>query len=131
MLISSCSFYPFVDESPFVGREECQKIYREIYGDPIYDVYEDDYIYKEIVEIRSMMCMKTMLMLLTSSSKKILLREPSTLETHSYVTFSAGGFVNGVEKSRLIARSALSSRCTKVRLECKAALEVDCLQFFN
>ncbi|KAH0911926.1 hypothetical protein HID58_035247, partial [Brassica napus] len=30
------------DESPFVEREENYEIYREIYGDPIYDVYEDD-----------------------------------------------------------------------------------------
>ena len=47
MLISSCNLYPFVDESPFVEREY-HEIYREIYGDPIYDVYEDDEIYKEI-----------------------------------------------------------------------------------
>ncbi|KAF3514968.1 hypothetical protein F2Q69_00005418 [Brassica cretica] len=47
MLISSCNLYPFMDESPFVERE-CHEIYREIYGDPIYDVYEDDEIYKEI-----------------------------------------------------------------------------------
>ncbi|KAG5397591.1 hypothetical protein IGI04_019405, partial [Brassica rapa subsp. trilocularis] len=31
-----------LDESPFVEREENYEIYREIYGDPIYDVYEDD-----------------------------------------------------------------------------------------
>ncbi|KAF2536239.1 hypothetical protein F2Q68_00021100 [Brassica cretica] len=47
MLISSWNLYPFVDESPFVVREY-HEIYREIYGDPIYDVYEDDEIYKEI-----------------------------------------------------------------------------------
>ena len=47
MLISSCNLYPFVDESPFV-EIEYHEIYREIYGDPIYDVYEDDEIYKEI-----------------------------------------------------------------------------------
>ena len=41
MLISSCNLYPFVDESPFVEREY-HEIYREIYGDPIYDTYEDD-----------------------------------------------------------------------------------------
>ena len=52
MLICSCNFYPFVDESLFVERE-----YHEIYGDPIYDVY----VYE------------TMLMLLTAFSKKILL----------------------------------------------------------
>ena len=47
MLISSCNLYPFVDESPFVEREY-HEIYREIYGDSIYDVYEDDEIQKEI-----------------------------------------------------------------------------------
>ncbi|KAF3552404.1 hypothetical protein DY000_02003139 [Brassica cretica] len=45
MLISSCNLYPFVDESPFLEREY-HEIYREIYGGPIYDVYEDDEIYK-------------------------------------------------------------------------------------
>ncbi|CAA7022692.1 unnamed protein product [Microthlaspi erraticum] len=44
----SDSIYTFEDESPFVEREESHEIYREIYGDPIYDVYEDDEIYREI-----------------------------------------------------------------------------------
>ncbi|KAG2323645.1 hypothetical protein Bca52824_016858 [Brassica carinata] len=48
MLISSCNLYPFVDESPFVEREEDHEIFKEIHGDPIYDVYGDDKIYKEI-----------------------------------------------------------------------------------
>ena len=38
----SANIYPIQDESPFVEREENYEIYREIYGDPIYDVYEDD-----------------------------------------------------------------------------------------
>ncbi|KAJ4897449.1 Uncharacterized protein Rs2_24243 [Raphanus sativus] len=38
----SISIYPILDESPFVEREENHEIYREIYGDPIYDIYEDD-----------------------------------------------------------------------------------------
>ncbi|CAA7013268.1 unnamed protein product [Microthlaspi erraticum] len=38
----SDSIYTFEDESPFVEREESHEIYREIYGDPIYDNYEDD-----------------------------------------------------------------------------------------
>ena len=47
MLISSCNLYPFVDESSFV-EIEYHEIYWKIYGDPIYDVYEDDEIYKQI-----------------------------------------------------------------------------------
>ncbi|CAF2142641.1 unnamed protein product [Brassica rapa] len=47
MLISSCNLYLFVDESSLVEREY-HEICREIYGDPIYDVYEDDEIHKEI-----------------------------------------------------------------------------------
>ncbi|KAJ4890151.1 Uncharacterized protein Rs2_29899 [Raphanus sativus] len=38
----SISIYSILDESPFVEREENREIYREIYGDPIYDIYEDD-----------------------------------------------------------------------------------------
>ena len=38
----SANIYSIQDESPFVEREENYEIYREIYGDPIYDVYEDD-----------------------------------------------------------------------------------------
>ena len=38
----NANIYPIQDESPFVEREENYEIYREIYGDPIYDVYEDD-----------------------------------------------------------------------------------------
>ena len=38
----SISIYPILNESFFVVREENHEIYREIYGDPIYDVYEDD-----------------------------------------------------------------------------------------
>ncbi|WZZ49253.1 hypothetical protein YC2023_049360 [Brassica napus] len=33
---------PIQDESPFIEREKNYEIYREIFGDPIYDVYEDD-----------------------------------------------------------------------------------------
>ncbi|CAA7019719.1 unnamed protein product [Microthlaspi erraticum] len=44
----SVSIYIFEDESSFVERKESHEIYREIYGDPIYDVYEDDEIYREI-----------------------------------------------------------------------------------
>ena len=36
-----------MDESPFVKREY-HEIYREIYDDPIYNVYEDDEIDKEL-----------------------------------------------------------------------------------
>ncbi|WZZ70209.1 hypothetical protein YC2023_081579 [Brassica napus] len=51
MLISSCNLYPFVDESHFVEREYYE-VYPEIYGDPIYDTYEDDvyvidFVFKE------------------------------------------------------------------------------------
>ena len=51
MLISSCNLYPFVDESHFVEREYYE-VYPEIYGDPIYDNYEDDvyvidFVFKE------------------------------------------------------------------------------------
>ena len=42
MLICSCNFYPFMDESLFVERE-----YHEIYGDPIYDVY----VYEDNVNV--------------------------------------------------------------------------------
>ncbi|KAJ4881854.1 Uncharacterized protein Rs2_38909 [Raphanus sativus] len=38
----NANIYLIQDESPFVEREENFKIYREISGDPIYDVYEDD-----------------------------------------------------------------------------------------
>ena len=47
MLIGSC--YTFEDESPFV-EGEYHEIYREIYGDPIYDVYEDDDVSVELLE---------------------------------------------------------------------------------
>ncbi|CAA7028647.1 unnamed protein product [Microthlaspi erraticum] len=48
----SDNIYTFEDESPFVEREEGHEIYREIYGDPIYDTYEDDvdvidFVFKE------------------------------------------------------------------------------------
>ena len=48
----SISIYPILDESPFVERKDNHEIYREIYGDPIYDIYEDDvlridFIFKE------------------------------------------------------------------------------------
>ncbi|KAJ4868151.1 Uncharacterized protein Rs2_50301 [Raphanus sativus] len=47
-----CSYCTILDESPFVEGEENHEIYREIYGDPIYDVYEEDvhhidFIFKE------------------------------------------------------------------------------------
>ncbi|KAJ4881986.1 Uncharacterized protein Rs2_39041 [Raphanus sativus] len=47
MLIFSCC--TILDESPFVEKEVNHEIYREINGDPIYDVYEDDvdFIFKE------------------------------------------------------------------------------------
>ena len=38
----SANIYSIQDESPFVEREENYEIYREIYGDLIYDIYEDD-----------------------------------------------------------------------------------------
>ena len=45
----SISIYSILDESPFVVREENHEIYREIYGDPIYDIYEDDVLHIDFV----------------------------------------------------------------------------------
>ena len=41
----SISIYSILDESPFVEREENHEIYRDIYGDPIYDIYENDVLH--------------------------------------------------------------------------------------
>ncbi|KAF3504149.1 hypothetical protein F2Q69_00041372 [Brassica cretica] len=41
-ILSRTNIYPIQDESLFVEREENYEIYREIYGYPIYDIYEDD-----------------------------------------------------------------------------------------
>ena len=38
----SANIYHIQDEIAFVEREENYEIYQEIYGDQIYDVYEDD-----------------------------------------------------------------------------------------
>ncbi|KAH0849070.1 hypothetical protein HID58_090437 [Brassica napus] len=38
----SANIYLIQDESSFIEREENYEIYQEIYGDPIYDVYEGD-----------------------------------------------------------------------------------------
>ncbi|WZZ16443.1 hypothetical protein YC2023_109532 [Brassica napus] len=45
----SISIYSILDESPFVVREENHEIYREIYGDPIYDIYEDDVLHIDFI----------------------------------------------------------------------------------
>ena len=45
----SISIYSILDESPFVVREENHEIYREIYGDLIYDIYEDDVLHIDFI----------------------------------------------------------------------------------
>ncbi|KAH0909665.1 hypothetical protein HID58_032986, partial [Brassica napus] len=45
----SISIYSILDESLFVVREENHEIYREIYGDPIYDIYEDDVLHIDFI----------------------------------------------------------------------------------
>ena len=45
----SIRIYSIMDESYFVEREENHEIYREIYGDSIYDIYEDDVLHIDFV----------------------------------------------------------------------------------
>ncbi|VVB01606.1 unnamed protein product [Arabis nemorensis] len=61
MMSSSC--YTFEGESLFVEREEIHEIYREIHGDPIYDVYEDDVLVIDFIfkadTFRNKICAKS------------------------------------------------------------------------
>ena len=38
------NIYPIIGENLFSKEEENHELYREIYGGPIYDIYEDDVI---------------------------------------------------------------------------------------